>query len=46
MDNYQPPIEDLRFAIRTHGVLDEVLSLPNNEELDPDTVDSILEEAG
>lgn len=46
MDNYQPPIDDLRFAIRTHGVLDEVLALPGNEELDPDTVDSILEEAG
>ncbi|MDO5686073.1 MAG: acyl-CoA dehydrogenase [Neisseria sp.] len=46
MSNYQAPIDDLRFALRVHGMLDEVLALPDAAELDGDTVDAILEEAG
>lgn len=46
MSAYQPPIDDLRFALRVHGMLDEILALPDAAELDGDTVDAILEEAG
>ena len=46
MNDYQAPIDDLRFALRTHGDLAEVLSLPNFVGLDDETIDAIIEEAG
>lgn len=42
---YRAPVDELRFALRTHGHLDEVLALPE-AAVDSDTVDAILEEAG
>jgi acyl-CoA dehydrogenase len=44
--NYRAPINELRFALNTHGRLPEVLALPNAAGLDEETVAAILEEAG
>ncbi len=44
--NYSAPINDLRFALKVHGRLDELLALPNAAGLDEETVTAILEEAG
>ncbi|MFV2030317.1 acyl-CoA dehydrogenase [Neisseria sp. S1] len=43
--NYQVPLNELRFALRVHGSLPEVLALPSSDGLDADTVDAVLEEA-
>lgn len=43
---YQAPLNELRFALRVHGKLDQILDLPEAAELDADTVDAVLEEAG
>ncbi|MBO7080653.1 MAG: acyl-CoA dehydrogenase [Neisseriaceae bacterium] len=45
MSQYNPPLDDLRFALRTHANIDEVLALPTANGVDLDTVDAILDEA-
>ena len=44
---YQAPLNELNFALRTHGKLAEVLQLPATQalELDADTVAAVLDEA-
>jgi len=47
MPTYNPPLQDIRFAMRE--VLDfdsHYANLPGAEDADPDTVDAILEEGG
>ncbi|MBL8666652.1 MAG: acyl-CoA dehydrogenase [Rhodospirillales bacterium] len=46
MTDYRPPLDDMRFVIREIADLPGVLTLPGWEELDLDTVDAVLEEAG
>ncbi|ASK27546.1 acyl-CoA dehydrogenase [Neisseria chenwenguii] len=43
--NYRAPVDELRFALRVHGNLDDILQLPASDGLDADTVDAVLEEA-
>lgn len=42
---YHVPTDDLLFAIRTHGLLDEVLALPFAADVDGETVDAVITEA-
>ncbi len=42
---YRAPVNELRFALETHGRLAEVLALPSAAGLDDETVVAILEEA-
>ena len=44
---YQAPLDELNFALRTHGKLTDVLQLPAAQalELDADTVATVLDEA-
>ena len=42
---YQAPLNDLRFALHTHGRLPEILALPKSAGLDDETVNAVLEEA-
>lgn len=46
MTDYRPPLDDMRFVIREIADLPGILALPGWEELDQDTVDAVLEEAG
>jgi alkylation response protein AidB-like acyl-CoA dehydrogenase len=46
MADYSAPIADMRFAVTRLAGLDEVGALPGYEEITPDLVDSIFEEAG
>ena len=43
---YIPPIESMRFTLRSLAGLEEVLRLPGYEEFSADLADAILEEAG
>ena len=42
--SYTAPVNELRFGIRVHGRLDEILQLPHAEGLDAETVDAVLDE--
>ncbi|CAL94319.1 acyl-CoA dehydrogenase C-terminal domain-containing protein [Azoarcus olearius] len=46
MSNYSAPIRDMQFVMQELAGLDKVAALPGNEEVSPDLVDAILEEAG
>ena len=46
MSDYRAPLDDMRFVIREIADLPDILALPGWEELDQDTVDAVLEEAG
>ena len=46
MADYTPPIKDMRFAIHELAGLNEVLQLPAFADVDVDTVDQVMEEAG
>lgn len=46
MADYRAPLDDIRFVIREIADLPDILALPGWEELDQDTVDAVLEEAG
>lgn len=43
---YAAPIRDLQFVLKEMGLLEQVMHLPGCEEVTPDLVDAILEEAG
>ena len=45
MSHYAPPLRDMLFAMKELGGLDAVLAQPGNEELKPDVVEAILDEA-
>ncbi|MCK2094792.1 acyl-CoA dehydrogenase [Thauera aromatica] len=45
MSNYSAPLRDMQFVMRDLAGLDEVTRLPGNEDVTPDLVDAILEEA-
>ena len=45
MSEYLAPLNDMRFVMRDLAGLDQVVSLPGNEEASADVVDAILEEA-
>jgi acyl-CoA dehydrogenase len=46
MTEYSPPINDMRFVLRELVGLDRVLGLDAYTEVDADTIDQVLEEAG
>ena len=46
MSDYQAPIKDMRFVINELAGLKDLAGLPGFEEVTPDLVDAILEEAG
>lgn len=46
MSAYQAPIEDMRFVMDEIADMAEVSALPGFEDLSPDLIDAILEEAG
>ena len=46
MTDYAAPLEDIRFVVAKLAGLDEVSALPGCEEVTPDLVDLIFEEAG
>ncbi|MHA1535966.1 MAG: acyl-CoA dehydrogenase [Alphaproteobacteria bacterium] len=46
MSEYTAPIDDIKFTMREVAGLDSVTSMPGFEEVTPDIVDAVLEEAG
>jgi alkylation response protein AidB-like acyl-CoA dehydrogenase len=46
MAEYTAPLRDMKFAIKELAGLDAVSSLPGCDELTPDLVDAVLDEAG
>jgi alkylation response protein AidB-like acyl-CoA dehydrogenase len=46
MSVYQAPIEDMRFVMDEIANLSDVTALPGYDEISPDLIDAILEEAG
>ena len=46
MTDYNPPVKDMRFVLRELVGLDRVLGLDEYRDVDTDTIDQVLEEAG
>ena len=46
MSTYAAPIRDMKFAVMELIGLDDITGLPGCEDLTPDVVDAVLEEAG
>ena len=47
MPSYTPPLRDMRFVLHeVLGVVDEFKQLPAHAEVDAETIDAVLEEAG
>jgi acyl-CoA dehydrogenase len=46
MTDYNPPVKDMRFVLRELVGLDRVLGLEEYADVDADTIDQVLEEAG
>ncbi|MDR2925738.1 MAG: acyl-CoA dehydrogenase C-terminal domain-containing protein [Azoarcus sp.] len=46
MSTYNAPLADMRFVLNELAGLQEILDLPDFADIDADTVDAILEEAG
>ena len=46
MSTYAAPIRDMKFAVKELIGLDDIAGLPGCEDLTPDVVDAVLEEAG
>jgi alkylation response protein AidB-like acyl-CoA dehydrogenase len=46
MSTYSAPIRDMKFVVKELVGLDEIAALPGCEEVTPDLVDAVLEEAG
>jgi alkylation response protein AidB-like acyl-CoA dehydrogenase len=46
MSTYNAPLKDMHFALHQIAGLDEVLALPGFEEITPELVDAVLNEAG
>jgi alkylation response protein AidB-like acyl-CoA dehydrogenase len=46
MSTYRAPIRDMKFAVKELVGLDEISAMPGCEEVTPDLVDAVLEEAG
>ncbi|MBO6837860.1 MAG: acyl-CoA dehydrogenase family protein, partial [Alphaproteobacteria bacterium] len=45
MSAYTAPVRDMQFVLKDMGVLEQVMQLPGCEEITPDLVDAILDEA-
>lgn len=45
MSEYLAPLKEIRFVMRDLAGMDQIVSLPGNEEASPDVVDAILDEA-
>jgi len=43
---YTAPVRDMQFTLKNMGLLDQIMQLPGCDEVTPDLVDAILEEAG
>ena len=46
MTSYQPPLDEIRFALQHHADLEGLARLPGFEAASPDLVDQVLAEAG
>jgi acyl-CoA dehydrogenase len=46
MSTYSAPVRDMKFVVKELVGLDEISALPGCEEVTPDLVDAVLEEAG
>ncbi|MGI9206180.1 MAG: acyl-CoA dehydrogenase [Woeseiaceae bacterium] len=46
MTEYAPPLKDMKFVIHELSGLGEVLKLPGFADIDTDTIDQVLDEAG
>ncbi|MEQ1805578.1 MAG: acyl-CoA dehydrogenase C-terminal domain-containing protein [Burkholderiaceae bacterium] len=47
MPHYTPPLRDMKFVLHELlGVTDELKALPKHADIDADTIDAVLEEAG
>jgi acyl-CoA dehydrogenase len=46
MAEYSAPLRDMKFVIKELAPFDAIASLPGCEEVTPDLVDAVLEEAG
>jgi alkylation response protein AidB-like acyl-CoA dehydrogenase len=46
MHDYNAPLKDMRFALSEIAEIDALSGLPGYEEMSPDLVDAVLEEAG
>src|ERR1043165_7951836 len=46
MSTYNAPLKDMRFVLRELAGLSEIGALPGWEEITPELVDQVLEEAG
>lgn len=46
MTDYVPPLQDMKFVIHELSGLPDVLQLPDFAEIDVDTIDQVLDEAG
>jgi 3-(methylthio)propanoyl-CoA dehydrogenase len=46
MSTYAAPIRDMKFAIKELVGMDQIAKLPGCEEVTPDLLDAVLEEAG
>jgi alkylation response protein AidB-like acyl-CoA dehydrogenase len=46
MTDYVPPLKDMKFVIHELSGLGDVLQLPGFAEIDADTIDQVLDEAG
>jgi alkylation response protein AidB-like acyl-CoA dehydrogenase len=46
MEEYRPPIEEIRFAMKHLARIDEIAKLPAYDSVDGDLIDNVLAEAG
>jgi alkylation response protein AidB-like acyl-CoA dehydrogenase len=46
MADFTPPLRDIKFNLRHIADLDDIISYPGFEHVDPDTIDGALDEAG
>ncbi len=42
---YTPPVQDMAFALKVNANIDDIAVLPGYEDMDPDVMDAVLEEA-
>ena len=46
MSDYRPPLEDIRLVLDEISDISAICDLPGYEHVDPETVDSVLDELG
>ncbi len=45
MTDYSPPLDDIKFVLRTIGAVDEIVQFPEFNHAEPDLIDGLLDEA-